>query len=42
MAKIIGMKEKEIKEFLSNDVVELSAYPIKEVRKRFTVFYFLL
>ena len=25
MAKIIGMKEKEIKEFLSNDVVELSA-----------------
>lgn len=22
MAKIIGMKEKEIKEFLSNDVVE--------------------
>ena len=35
MAKIIGMKEKEIKEFLSNDVVELSAFPIKEASKRF-------
>lgn len=35
MAKIIGMKEKEIKEFLSNNVVELSAFPIEEVSKRF-------
>ena len=35
MAKIIGMKEKEVKDFLSNDVVELSAFPIEEVRKHF-------
>lgn len=35
MAKIIELKEKEIKDFLSNDVVELKSFPVEEVSKRF-------
>lgn len=35
MAKIIELKEKEVKEFLSNDIVELREFPMKDISECF-------